>query len=53
MEIPGASYDHMDGGQVNKLMDFAGINNIDFCVRIGRDISRKAGCLRGRQRRDE
>ena len=53
LEILGASYDHMDEKQVGELMDFFGRDNIDFVVRLSRNVERKMGCLRGKQRRDD
>ena len=34
-------------------MDFCGMDNIDFVVRLSRNVERKMGCLRGEQRQDE
>lgn len=48
VEIPGASYDPMDEGQVESLMSFCGRDNIDFIARVSRNALREAGCLRGK-----
>lgn len=53
VEIPGASYDHLDEKQVGELMDFCGRDNIDFVVRLSLDAERETGCLRGKQKRDD
>ena len=53
VEIPGACYDYMDDGQVGRLMDFCGRDNVDFVARVSREAGRGLGCLRRGRRQDE
>ena len=53
LEIQGASYDPLDKGHIDRLMDFCGRDNIDFVARVSRDTDRKLGYLRGKQKQNE
>lgn len=53
VEIPGASYDPLDKGHIDRLMGFCGEDNIDFVVRVSRNAEREKGCLRGRPKKTE
>ena len=48
IELPGASYDYKDDKKVDELMNFCGMDNIDFVARVSRDMERELGCIRGK-----
>ncbi|MDE7198802.1 MAG: hypothetical protein K2O15_07950 [Lachnospiraceae bacterium] len=48
IELPGASYDYKDEKKVDELMNFCGMDNVDFVARVSRDAERELGCIRGK-----
>lgn len=51
IELPGYSYDYEDVKQIDDLIDFCGIDNIDFIARVSRNADREVGCLRGKTKK--
>lgn len=48
IEIPGATFDSQDEKKVSELVDFCGVENVDFVARVSRN-ARRPGHLRWKE----